>query len=298
MALEAGAAMHRFFAAVRLMDTHHHFPQRRNVVEAMVLQLLGAECHADVYRWINGSDEDFRTRYLNASLAALYTSGFYDNPDDRRRTMSILEDAAINYFDRWQFNKWPVAELPSGQLGIEVPFDVVLTFTFTGGATYVARFIGRIDGIHMDGQQVVLHENKTASRLDDAWRESFYLSSQVSGYWLAGSVIMQQPIGGAYIFGTALPQPKTTLGQTWDYVTREPHMLERWFDWFLHATAYYEAHRGHPEDAPRFYHSCNRYFRPCEFVPYCTADRDEQLTMVDEMTEQRWSPLDEDGAKE
>ena len=37
--------------------------------------------------------------------------------------------------------------------------------------------------------------------------------------------------------------------------------------------------------------SCNRYFRPCSFIPFCDADPAEQQRIVDEMGYDEWSPL-------
>jgi hypothetical protein len=51
-------------------------------------------------------------------------------------------------------------------------------------------------------------------------------------------------------------------------------------------------YEGNPYDAPKYTHSCNRYFRPCSFIPFCDADDEEQRTIVREMEDDEWSPLD------
>jgi hypothetical protein len=45
---------------------------------------------------------------LRSVLSALETSGFYDDPRDRRRTMTNLEEACIAYIDRWNWTRMPV----------------------------------------------------------------------------------------------------------------------------------------------------------------------------------------------
>jgi len=49
-----------------------------------------------------------------------------------------------------------------------------------------------------------------------------------------------------------------------------------------------------PYDTPRYTHSCNRYFRPCSFIPFCDTTREDQETLVREiMVTEEWSPLHE-----
>lgn len=299
MALEAGSAMHRFFAAVRLLDwltgDHPQLPMNHvtAIWEAETIRCLGQECYDDMFVSVQRyKDEDFRTKYLNTALCALYTSGYYDDPSDRRRTMSNLEEAAISYFDRWQFGQHYAILLPDNRLTIEIPFDVVVDLEHGRDRT-VARFTGKIDGIRSVNGAPVLDENKTASRLDDAWRESFHLSSQITGYIIAASLVLGQAVEGAYVYGTAIPQPRNSDygGQTRDYVTRTPDMLARWFEFFLYGVRLYLDNQDEPLRAPRYYHSCNRYFRPCSFIPLCASDDEEQERILEEMVEDEWNPL-------
>jgi hypothetical protein len=51
-------------------------------------------------------------------------------------------------------------------------------------------------------------------------------------------------------------------------------------------------YKDNPYDAPKYTHSCNRYFRPCAFIPFCDADDEEQHTIVQEMETDEWSPLE------
>ena len=53
-----------------------------------------------------------------------------------------------------------------------------------------------------------------------------------------------------------------------------------------------EEHEQDVVSAPMFTHSCNRYFRPCSFVPLCTAPPEEQRDILEEMEVQKWSPLE------
>jgi hypothetical protein len=44
--------------------------------------------------------------------------------------------------------------------------------------------------------------------------------------------------------------------------------------------------------APRYTHSCNRYFSICQFLPFCTMNRKDQKEALAEMRTEEWSPLD------
>jgi hypothetical protein len=46
-----------------------------------------------------------------------------------------------------------------------------------------------------------------------------------------------------------------------------------------------------PINAPKYTHSCNRYFRPCSLIPFCYGDDDEQRQFLEEMVDDEWSPL-------
>lgn len=301
MALEAGSAMHEVFAAVRLYQLYRY--QLQPIDPALALEsldyngrrLFGDERFEEMFAELN-RHEDERDRCMNFCLQALYSSGFYDDPSDRRRTMTNLEEAAILYIDRWDFNRNPIwvrdITDPHTDVGIEIAFDVVITYTFEGGVQRNYRFIGKFDGIHQRDDRIIVGENKTASRADEAWRLSFEMSSQVTGYMLAGSVWTEQPIERAIVWGSVLPVPKAyDNGLVVEHVSRKDYHFARWFDWFLHTVDMYERYHNDPIAAPKYTHSCNRYFRPCSMLAFCTADDEDQKQALDEMVIDEWSPL-------
>jgi hypothetical protein len=182
---------------------------------------------------------------------------------------------------------------PQSDVGIELPFDVTLSFVLTNGTVLKYRFIGKADGLHQRNNELYLHENKTASRLDEAWQQSFLLSSQITGYCLALGVWAGEGITKAEIFGMSIPLPKNYDfgGIVREVVPRYTHHFERWFDWFLHTVQLEQEHKGDPIHAPKYTHSCNRYFRPCSLIPFCDATDEEQQLILEEMYEDEWNPL-------
>jgi hypothetical protein len=306
MALEAGSAMHEVFAAVRLWQLMHHDGLPELGMHHGV-RLFGADRFENMLH-VAKQPEDERTCGLNFCLEALYTSGFYDDPEDRKRTMSNLEECAIAYFDRWPWrDRNPVwvrdRNDPTSDVGIEIPFDVVLSFHVTmNGAQQLLeyRFVGKMDGIHVYGTRVdrlrtVIEENKTASRMDDAWRDSFTMASQVTGYCLAATVFTEQAVRECCVRGITIPLPRNydVGGLMNEVYSRDDFMFQHWFSWFLHTVQMYEVYANDPIAAPKYTHSCNRYFRSCSFVPFCGSPDDDKAEMIEEMVTEEWDPLAE-----
>lgn len=297
MALEMGSAAHEVFAAVRLWQLRR-YDERPSLADYHGPRLFGGTRYEAMLSSVDWSSDD-RAQSLDFCLTALETSGFYDDPSDKRRTYTNLEEACIAYIDRWDWNRMPVwvrdASDDHSDVGIELPFDVVVSFVLESGEQAEYRFIGKADGLHVRGGELYLHENKTASRLDEAWRQSFHLNSQPTGYMLALSVWAEQSITKGEIHGLCVPLPKNYDfgGIVREPVSRQTHHFERWFDWFLHTVLLDQAYKDNPYGAPRYTHSCNRYFRPCSFIPFCDASDEEQREIVAEMYENEWSPLHE-----
>ena len=74
---------------------------------------------------------------------------------------------------------------------------------------------------------------------------------------------------------------------------RYEHQFKEWFFWFLKSAIMYEDAKGQETDQERYTHSCNRYFRPCSFIPLCYAPPDERKDILGEMFEDVWNPLHE-----
>lgn len=299
MALEMGAAAHEVFAAVRLWQLRR-YQGLVDLADFHGPRLFGSTRYELMLsNWQERQNEDDRAQSFAFCLTALETAGFYDDPSDKRRTYTNLEEGCIAYIDRWDWNRMPVwvrdATDPHSDVGIELPFDVVLSFVLEDGTTRHYRFIGKADGLHVRGTKPYLHENKTASRLDEAWRQSFLLSSQITGYCLALSIWSGLPINDAEIYGLSIPLPKSYDfgGLVRETVSRDKHHFEHWFDWFLHTVMIDEAYKNDPVHAPRYTHSCNRYFRPCSMIPFCDSDEEEQHRILEEMFIDEWSPLHE-----
>ncbi|MBU2051487.1 MAG: hypothetical protein KKH61_21260 [Gammaproteobacteria bacterium] len=308
MALEAGGAAHEVFAAHRLYHIREHGvgayglePSRADeIFQSTGRKLFGTERFATMVGAIN-PDEDARTQRVAFSLTALYTGGFYDDPTDKKRTVTNIEELCIAYMDRFDWaDELPIILNDGEFVGIEVPIDVTLEYTLNDGSIERYRFIGRADGLHWKDasrSSLRIHENKTASRLGDAWEASHTMSHQHTGYMIGLSAILGREIRNGLVLGTALPLPRAynLNGISRVPVSRQDFEVIDWFDWFLHTVHLHERYKNEPTNAPHYTHSCNRYFRPCAFIPFCASPPEDRVGMIEEMHTEVWSPLHETG---
>ena len=243
MALEAGSAAHEVFCASRILQiddqgyhahAHYHgikqFGETR--FEAMIKHL---------------STQDERKRRFDFCLEALYSSGFTDDDMDKKRTIGNIEETCMVYLDEYDYDRFPVwisdVNDHTAMVGAENGIDIVIQYTFDDGEKVLIRWVGKVDGIHLDrknSDRMVLNENKTAGRLSDSWRNAFMTSHQLTGYCVAMSAITEQRIEDVDVYGSCLPVPRSYTGS--GAVTRisetrkqEDHYPE-WLGWILFHT--------------------------------------------------------------
>jgi len=292
MALEAGSAMHEVFAWVRLCTLAR---ADAGAFGFHMQRLFGDRSHT-ILNDIPNRDVLSIDGVKSGAISVLNTCGFYDDPRDKRRTLSNLEECALAYIDRWRWDQ-PVWQRDhrdiTSDIGVEIPFDIVVDALTADGNTKTFRFTGKIDGIHTHHDGLHVHENKTAARLNDAWHMSFHTSSQVTGYCVAASVYSVASVRHADVLGLSVPMPRSYEfgGYLRDTYTRRNHHFQRWAEWALHSIQVYEDFADNPYDAPMYTHSCNRYYRPCSLIPFCDSDSEEQHVAIGEMTHIEWSPL-------
>lgn len=282
MALEAGEAMHQVFAAVRIWQLEHRQKLPRQAL-SVAKRIFGLS------RWKLALSEvdktlDDREQLQQLGFAILHGSGFYDDPGDNIRTLGNMEMATITYVDEVlpKLENWPiwVADKRDADcaVGIEQVFDVILSYD----DGRVIRFIGTIDGLVIDEyrqQRPTLDENKTASRLDDGWINSFDMSHQVTGYLACATSVFGFPIWHSRVTGLKIKPTHKGEDIYVRTVSRDAAAILHWGAWVRHTVDIFETYETDWENAPRYTHSCNRYFRPCSLLSFCadtSAGRAEQ----------------------
>lgn len=296
MAIDAGKACHDYFAAQRVWSLRRAYidsPEQLTKIGLHATKLFGSVRYAEMLSAPQDATDDF-SNAINFCLPALHTSGFYDSPSDRRRTMANLEQSCLSYTSRYLMSEMPVL-LESELVGVEVPFCILFRKR-SASNTPVYIYTGRIDGLHNYNSVPHIAENKTAYKLDDVWRMMFHTSNQVTGYMVAATLLLEREVTDGFVMGTQIPQPKSmTDGVAFEQVVRSESDFIRWTEWIAHSVSVYENYIRRPTYSPRYTHSCNRYFHPCQFIPYCTMPREEQVDMIENMSVEEWSPLDHVG---
>jgi hypothetical protein len=310
MALEAGLAAHEAFAATRLGDLYWNgadFYEQgeawcRNKAVRRSIQLHGEKRTESWLAQMN-KGEDIERSIMLGALDMFESTGYYDDPDDKRRTIANIEETIIAYVSRYPLGKIMCVVTTDAMgrefIGVEMPVDTHLRIEDQTRQQNVHEyhFVGRVDGVmwhDRSKRRIDIEDDKTAARLNDAWHESWKINHQPTGYCAAISAILDTDIRTGTIRGASIPLPKT-----YDYggivsapFTRTDQQFDEWADYVIHVMGILEQFGPRPLHAPRYTHSCNRYFRPCNYIMFCDSPTEERAAMYNEMDDEVWNPLD------
>jgi hypothetical protein len=296
--IEIGSTAHKGFAAIRLMELMEAGHGENDLVHQKGLKEFGEERWLKLVAIYSGGD-NFRDRVQAGALYIINTAGFTDDPGNRRKTLSNLEASMIAYIQRSEFGK-RIPYIDDKMVGVEVPFDLTLTFNHMDARELRIRYIGKIDGIVTTPNGIEIEENKTTSGLSVPWMDGFLISHQVTGYCMAVSTLLNQPVRDVVIRGLMVPLPKNydLQGVANVPVSRDRFRFTEWARWVWHTVndIWLPFHEK-PLEAPEYSHSCYRYFGSCPFIPLCgmASPEDRQLTF-EQMEHDEWSPLHEEAS--
>lgn len=235
----------------------------------------------------NYADESEALGALCSSI--LYTANWEDDPSERNRNMHAFELCAYKYVNEVlpYMDDYPIyvedRKNPKCQVGIEQVFDVVLTYTDGHQIRYVGTIDGLVQAVRVKDQPWMLEDNKTSVRLDTAWRDSFNMSHQVTGYCASSTAVFGFAVMRNRIIGSKI---KPTGGAD-DYIAFNPlerngDMIQAWAAWMYDTERTYTRYENDYENAPTYTHSCNRYFRTCALMPFCTDTADGRRETYEE----------------
>jgi hypothetical protein len=272
MALECGELMHQVFAAVRIwqLEKVQKLPLHAQYTGKRIFK--SARWNAVWNRCMTQTDE--RDQLLELCFGVLQSSGWKDNDKDQTRTMTNMELASICYADESlpKMDNWPIyvedTSNPQSMVGIEQVFDVVLTYE--DGKEI--RYVGTMDGLvrkEATGEYYI-DENKTASRLGDAWRDAFDMRHQITGYCAASTSVFGFEVLRSRVTGLRIkPTNKGEDVYPFEPIMRRWEDVQHWASWVRENAETYERYQTDFEHATRRTHSCNRYFRPCSLLSFC-----------------------------
>lgn len=309
MALEFGAAAHEVFAAIYLYQVGY----LQNLPDHMryhARRIFGDNDRFEKALVTKDTEPDIRDHLISLGYNILHTGDFYNDPFDKYRTVENLELGIIKYVD----NVLPSMERndiwisdkndPTKPIGVEIPFDIELVreeiekdsqdrkFKLN---SEVMRYVGQIDRLHEPEPNFLrLGENKTGARLDNSWSLSFDMSHQVTGYCLAVQTILNLDCYQVDLHG--LKNRPTGHSDDFNPISpkdRDPEMFERFIDWAFYSKGIYDQFLDDWENSPRFTHSCNRYFRPCALLTFCTDTAEGRKEQFEEMVRADLSPSEQ-----
>jgi hypothetical protein len=281
--LECGNALHQAFAAHRLWQLDM---AGSDLVDREGKRIFGNDRWLELALKLGGDDP------APISLEALYTSGYIDDPRDRKRTLSNMELSLLHYLTRYPHDYLPFVE--GDFVGIEVP--VRLKLTFDDGIEFA--YLGRADVILTEpktGKPIVV-DNKTSSNVANQWESQWRTSHQLTGYCIGVSSMIHRRVMDFGVLGLQVPLPK---GQEFGgYVFMEGSKTTRavaeWAKWAYSAWSLWDQYKDVPFEAPMYTHSCYRYFRGCSFIPICDIAEDDPPMTLSELTDAPWHPLGDD----
>lgn len=290
MALEAGSLVHEVFAGIRIWQLYREQGLAQHAVytgERLFPNGRFAEC------WID-KDDDPQNEIEQFIFNIIHTNEFEDDPRDKFRTLSNLEETSLRFIDEMRKTMdrnhvWVADENdPTAPVGIECSIAIVVDEEFI--------YIGTIDGVsyqpHLNSHR--LEELKTASRLDEAFRRKFEIDHQPTGYMAMAELAYGLSINKGRVIGI---KPKQTKSNE-DYISfeeiRDDTKKWQWLQSLRFSHRIAMEHIDDPLNAPMFTHSCNRYFRPCGFVDLCAGDEEDQAYIFEGMEPAPLSPSQEE----
>jgi hypothetical protein len=289
MALEAGGALHEVFAAVRcwqllrIQNLPDHFKYNAE-------RLFGVDRFNSIWKEIPDNQRD---ELINFCFQILNSGEYYDDPSDTVRTLAHMEETIIRYVDDRlpSMQRNPIWVADSSDLtcpvGIEQVFDVIITFRGKS-----LRYIGTIDGIVLihDNAEFMVDENKTASRLDETWRRSFSVKSQPTGYIAVARMLTGLVGDSVRIIGCKVKQQRSSEDMLSFIEQKSDAQIVDWAVSLFFAHELAERYKDEPLEAPKFTHSCSRYFRSCAFIDMCAAEPTDQRDIYDSLVEAELTP--------
>jgi hypothetical protein len=107
---------------------------------------------------------------------------------------------------------------------------------------------------------------------------------------MAASVLFGFPIVRSRVTGVKIKPGGGEDVYPIEPLVRNVETFANWGIWLRHTVDMYERYVNDYEHAPRYTHSCNRFFRPCALIPFCGDSIEGRREQWDEMMPANQSP--------
>lgn len=221
-----------------------------------------------------------------AALTTLYSSTYYDDPSDSKRTIANMEISLL--FALEQLDHY-VPLVLDGQVMVEMPVKFVIEYRDN---VYV--YNGRADMARQFDKGIGIVDFKTSSGLSGEWARQWDTSHQMTGYCAGMALQLGHPINRGSVVGIQIPLPRDAFkGVQIVPFQRYEHQFESWINYTLDGIDTYERFVKDPFSATKRTDYCFRYFRMCQFTPMCSAHPDDVDDYIEQLVTAEWNPEDE-----
>jgi len=234
---------------------------------------------------LNGETQDNATLIVLRWLLPEANAKLRGAKNDRSPT--ALVRAWLWYLDRFREDHMETVALADGRPAVELSFRMALPIRAPGGQEYL--YCGHIDRIaRYAGQLYVLDYKTTTSGLGGDFFTRFSPDPQMSGYTIAGQVLMSEPMAGMVIDGVQTQ----VLGTQYErgFAPRPAGVLDEWVNdlaYWIKLAERYAADNYWPLNDTACHH-----YSGCSFRNVCSkapAVRDQYLAVDYEL--EPWNPL-------
>lgn len=228
-----------------------------------------------------------------AALATLYSSTYYDDPNDRQRTIANMEASLIYALQQTDY----VPLVINNRLCVEMPIKFVIEYN---DHCYV--YNGRCDMALSTKHGVGVLDWKTASNInskphpsfDTQWAGQWHTAHQMTGYCAGLACELNEPVHSGHVIGIQIPLARDTYKSVVDVpFVRHEHQFASWIDYVLDGIDIYERFRDDPHSATKRSGYCYRYYRMCQLAELCSAHPDDVEQFKAELVDVPWHPEDE-----
>lgn len=230
------------------------------------------------------------------ALSALHdASGFYDNPDDKKRTTKAIEDAFMLH---WVPNQ--LENVTGTLVAVEKPIEYVLTIEYLDNTAAVCtckvKYRGRVDKVMRGATGLLPVDYKTTTLgLDSEYSAQFELPHQLTGYSIGLRLLFPDeeisPFG--MIEAVKLPPAKREGASSYFRGTFDINICEFAqfvIDNYQHIETYLQS--SNIEDVERRAPTaCNAYFARCPLLStLCVNSEDDRNMLLEDFDDYSWNP--------
>lgn len=185
---------------------------------------------------------------------------------------------------RFYFEQWPLGEdgLTPVSGGIEWSFSVLLPIAHPETGKPLV-YVGRVDMVATDAQgRIYCVDEKTASRLGEAWDMKWDMDTQMTGYIWAQQELIDRHKYGEDVEVQALVRGISILKDGFGHVeipiVRSQWFIEQWYNQLLRdVRKMVWAYERGVWDMAMHENACVQYMRRCDYMPLCCSPNAEQI---------------------